>query len=319
MEPVKLQVRACVSRILGFLPPGLVMRLRRLHRSSKPGSARRSTYFALLNIVRHRHLDARAESVRIDELELSLYNDNSIITKRLFYLGQYEGKEAHWWKYFCERARDVVEFGANTGVYSIVGARVPGVLRYTAIEPHPRCADVLRRNLRLNHVSNVTVVEAAVVGSEGPSQMELCVPFLDADLTPTGGSLVLSQYSDRKPRETILVRTVEARPYVENADLIKMDIEGQELSVLEAVQDILATRKPTIFLEVLPDNLRLREYIPELCRLCGYEAYAIAEDGLDQFVGGDVSRTDHYRQYGTRDLILTVSSVPLKDLALPGR
>ena len=42
-----------------------------------------------------------------------------------FYLGQYEGKEAHWWKYFCEHARYIVEFAANTGGYSIVGARVP--------------------------------------------------------------------------------------------------------------------------------------------------------------------------------------------------
>jgi FkbM family methyltransferase len=316
MEPVKLQVRAGLKLVLGLLPPGFIMRLRRLHRLSEPGSTRRRVYFAILNILRHRHIDASQESVRIDELDLSLYNDNSIITKRLFYLGQYEGKEAYWWKYFCERARDIVEFGANTGLYSIIGARVPGVVHYTAIEPHPRCAEVLRRNLQINRVRNVTVVEAAVVGKEGPTQMELCVPYLDADQTPTGGSLVLDQYSRRKPRQRVMVRVVQARPYFEHAELIKMDIEGEELSVLEAVQDILARRKPTIFLEVLPANVHLREYVQVLCQSCGYQVFAITEDGLYPLAAADVPRVDNYDLFGTRDIILTASPALPADMVL---
>jgi len=274
----------------------------------------------MLNVLRHRHLDPDTETIRIDELDLSLWNDNSIISKRLFYLGQYEGRETQWWRSFCGQARDIVEFGANTGLYTIVGARASDVARYTAIEPHPRCAQVLRRNLSINDVANVTVVEAAVVGKESPREMELCIPFLDADATPTGGSLVLSELSDRPPRERIMVRTVAARPFFEHAELVKMDIEGQELNVLRSVQDLLVQRKPTIFLEVLPENLPLRNYLPELCQLCGYQVYAITEDGLRQVAPAEVPRLDHYGLFGTRDLILTASAVPPTSSApSPGR
>jgi FkbM family methyltransferase len=317
MEPLKLQVRSCLSLVLGFLPSELIMRLRQLHRSSSPHSARRRLYTAILSVLRHRHLDAKAESIRIDELDLSLYNDNSIITKRLFYLGQYEGSEAYWWKYFCERARDVVEFGANTGLYSIIGARAPGVTRYTAIEPHPRCAEVLRRNLKLNGLVNVTVVEAAAVGKAGPAMVELWIPLLDADLTPAGGSLVLHHDSRSRAREKILVRTVEARQYFEHAELIKMDIEGGELSILEAAQDILANKRPTIFVELLPENVRLGHFLPELCRQCGYQVFAITEDGLQPLVANELLQVDQYRQFGTRDLILTTYSAIPSDMVLP--
>jgi FkbM family methyltransferase len=317
MEPLKLQVRACLSLMLGLLPPKLIMRLRRLHRASEPHSARRWVYTKILGVLRHRHLDPKAQSIRIDELDLSLYNDNSILTKRLFYLGQYEGTETYWWKYFCERARDIVEFGANTGLYSIVGARVPGVARYTAIEAHPRCAQVLRQNLKLNGLTNVTVVEAAAIGKAGPAMMELRIPLLDADMTPAGGSLVFHQDPHSRPRETILVRTVEARQYFEHAELIKMDIEGGELSILEAAQDILAHRKPTIFVELLPENVGLGEFIPELCQRCGYQTFAITEDGLQPLAAKELSQVDQYRQFGTRDLILTTYSELPAEMVLP--
>src|SRR4051812_11465761 len=99
MEPVKLQIRSALSLMLDVLPHGLITRLRRLHRSSKPGSTPRRIYFSTLNILRHRHLDPKVKSIRIDELDLSMHNDNSIITKRLYYLGEYEGREAYWWKH----------------------------------------------------------------------------------------------------------------------------------------------------------------------------------------------------------------------------
>src|SRR5207249_1025245 len=107
--------------------------------------------------------------------------------------------------------------------------------------------------------------------------------------------------------------------FMESADLIKMDIEGQELYVLESVEDILAERRPTIFVEVLRRNAQLREYIPELCSRCGYEVFAIADDGLHRLSASEVPRRDHYQEFGTRDLVLTVgTSVPTTALVPRG-
>ncbi len=40
------------------------------------------------------------------------------------------------------------------------------------------------------------------------------------------------------------------------ADLIKIDVEGFELSVLKGGEDIIRTSKPTLFIELDDDNLR---------------------------------------------------------------
>jgi len=306
VEPLRLRLRDTASRILGLVPEAAVQRLRRAHRQSRAGSVGHQVYSGLLRVLRYRHLDRRMEFLRLEDFDLSLYNDNSVLTKRLYYLGEYESSEAYWWKYFCARAQVVVEFGANTGFYTIVGARSPGIVRYTAVEPHPYCAAVLRRNIAANGVERATVIEAAVVGTAHADTMDLWIPIRDADMTPTGGSLDLNRHGDGRARQRIPVRVAEARQYLGAADLLKLDIEGQEFEVLHSVEGILAERRPTIFVEVLKRNVQLRDYIPQLSKVCGYEVYAIGPTALHHVTVSEVSQGDHYRQFGTRDLILTV-------------
>src|SRR4051794_19050077 len=100
MEPLRLRLRGAFSALLGLLPTGLVQRLRTAHRHSGRASLRRRLYSEILEIVRYRHLDTRLEFVRIDEFDLLLHNDNSVLTKRLFYFGEYESSEAYWWRHF---------------------------------------------------------------------------------------------------------------------------------------------------------------------------------------------------------------------------
>jgi hypothetical protein len=89
------------------------------------------------------------QAVNLDEMGVKLFNDNSVLLKRLFYLGEYEASEWRWWREWREHASHVVEFAANAGLYSVVDARAPSITQHVAIEPHPYTAAVLRQGSSL--------------------------------------------------------------------------------------------------------------------------------------------------------------------------
>ena len=168
---MRLLLRSMLSVVLALVPYSWIENVRGRHRAAGRGSARRRLYRALLNVLRHRGIQPSIDVVAVDDPlggEIRLSNDDSALTRRLFYLGEYEGSEWYWWVRWCARASSVVELGANTGFYTILGGRSPTLRQYVAVEPHPHTAAVLRRNLELNRVSRVRVVEAAVVGTPMP-------------------------------------------------------------------------------------------------------------------------------------------------------
>ena len=304
VPPVKLVLRALVARALSFLPWRAVDAVRRSRLTATPGGARDRALLAVLNVLRHRPLEPAITAVRIEPMGITFSNDDSVLTRRLVFLGDYEAGEWRWWDFWCRRVARVVEFGANTGLYSVVGGRVPTLEAYVAVEPHPHTAQVLRTNLALNAVTRVRVVEAAVVGKPDQPRMELHVPVRDRDRTPTGAFLATPGVNDGA-RASILVDVVEARTLLEGAQLVKMDIEGQELTVLRSVEDLLAAHAPTIFLELRGGSRDLRDYVPTLCRRCGYRAFAIQRARLQPVDLDALPHLDFRREFGTRDVILT--------------
>jgi hypothetical protein len=74
--------------------------------------------------------------VNLDEMGVKLFNDHSVLLKRLFYLGEYEASEGRWWREWREHpSHHVVEFGAKTGLYSVVDARTPSITHHAPSSP----------------------------------------------------------------------------------------------------------------------------------------------------------------------------------------
>lgn len=82
-----------------------------------------------------------------------------------------------------------MEVGANVGYFSVQAALENSELLYTAVEPHPYVASVLRRNLALNGITTVDVIEAAAVSDASQTTVELAVPNVDHFAAPAGGLL----------------------------------------------------------------------------------------------------------------------------------
>lgn len=126
----------------------------------------------------------------------------------------------------------VIDAGASTGFISSVFAKMVGSSgQVICIEPDPLSVQSLREAIRINHLDNCTILNGALSSRVGR-----------AWLSPDGGaSRVIGgdaqqSYSDRVQVETINIpalfeRVAELRPA--QIRLIKMDIEGSEVEVLD--------------------------------------------------------------------------------------
>ena len=146
----------------------------------------------------------------------------------------------------------VIDVGANFGYYSCLAG---SLMRQTpnsqvfAIEPNPEMLRLLERNIYINwSMSPIHVMAVAV--ADTPGERDLFVPKGlpgQASLTPptTGldrNHVIAPELECHRTKVDTLDRLFPA-PF--SADLIKIDVEGEEIAVLEGARDLIA-RSPNL-------------------------------------------------------------------------
>jgi FkbM family methyltransferase len=141
------------------------------------------------------------------------------------------------------------DIGANVGYYTILASRLVGPRgRVFAFEPLVRNVAYLYRHVYLNRADNVTIVPAAC------SDALRLASFLPGDNVAVG-HLVGEENGSGVPVVTVAVdQIVELTGVVPN--VLKIDVEGAELSVLRGASDTLAAARPIVFLSTHSAGLR---------------------------------------------------------------
>jgi FkbM family methyltransferase len=146
----------------------------------------------------------------------------------------------------------VVDAGAHIGVFTLMAARRVGPSgRVLAFEPSPGSRELLARNVRANGLSWVKVYPAALADAPGTEA------FYAADAA--AGNPVGDTLSPIPGREAVSVPVLRlddvlAEAGVSAVDLLKVDVEGAELRLLEgAPRTLAATRR--IVMEVHPPRV----------------------------------------------------------------
>ena len=122
-----------------------------------------------------------------------------------------------------DRYRTAADIGANLGLHSLLMSRCGWAV--TAYEPDPNHLEVLRRNLLLNEVSAVQVVEAAVSDTSGFSE------FVRVQGNTTSSHLAGAKdpYGDV---ERFKVTVDSIKDIMQRVDFVKLDVEGQEKAII---------------------------------------------------------------------------------------
>lgn len=306
----KLAVRDAYASCLSLLPMSLLDPLRALLPSASTTTRRRTVAEFLLRALRYRHLDNSIDSFSPpDRPDVRFANVDSLIVRRVYWLGQggYEGPESHLWERCCSRATGILEIGANIGFYTVLGARAAAGVRYVAVEPHPISVGILRRNVALNALSHVHVVNAAAVGKKSAGQMTLMVPLQDHDAAPSGAYLeTAAEGQSRQSRPTEVVSVLEAAELMDGIDLLKLDVEGHEHEILSSIAHYVEAKRPTIFVEVLDETPRLRALLSSWCERIGYSAFVFRNGRLTNLPPADLLRMKLWQLHDLRDVILSV-------------
>ncbi len=156
----------------------------------------------------------------------------------------------------------IVDGGANTGLFSLTAiARWPGV-PIVAFEPVPSNLEAIESHLKANHAENLVRIErAALAGVDGSKRFFIreanqgsFSADLPADCAIDVDCRMLAPYLPSNP---------------ETLKLIKLDIEGAEVEVLDALFKNGGLKKTIIIME-LHNTPVTRPWIEDLAQRIGY-------------------------------------------------
>jgi FkbM family methyltransferase len=146
----------------------------------------------------------------------------------------------------------IVDVGAYSGVISILCAKVNAGAVVHAFEPNPYACKLLIRNVQANNLSNVTLHKLAL--SNITTKQNL---YLKNASGVTATSSLERDYPNNVAieGEVISVNTCTLDEYFESSiDLVKIDVEGHELQVLQGMRQHLLNSHPIVVTEALTYN-----------------------------------------------------------------
>lgn len=160
----------------------------------------------------------------------------------------------------------VFDVGANIGFFSLLAAALAGPTgRVEAFEPVPANAEATRANAALNGFHTVTVHEVAVSDHQGFER--LCVPAETswAHLADRGWH----RDTEREFTVPLVVLDQEiAEGRVPVPSVVKIDVEGSEVSVLSGLRETLAANDLIVICELHRTN----DEVVHLMSALGYTA-----------------------------------------------
>lgn len=188
-------------------------------------------------------------------------------------LGLYEPGVARALRQYVQPGSCCLDVGAHLGYYTILMARLTGRDGLVvAFEPFPENVTALQENLRLNGVENVRLEECALAGRSG--NLELTYPTNEAmPSTPSahGYKVGKAMATVTVPARTLDDALAQVKSVGRNPQLVKMDIEGAELEVLQGAEHLLRDVRPILVVEVHGWRAGLGEAIQALLAQARYE------------------------------------------------
>jgi FkbM family methyltransferase len=136
----------------------------------------------------------------------------------------------------------VVDAGAHIGVVTVLLAGLAPLGHVHAFEPVPENHAHLTANVAANALDNVTVHRAAVFDTDGEISVEYDATYPGGSHVGQGGATVPSVRFD----------TWAAAAELDRLDLVKLDVEGVELAVLDGATETLRRFRPILVVECNP-------------------------------------------------------------------
>ncbi|WP_225335207.1 FkbM family methyltransferase [Halomicrobium urmianum] len=175
------------------------------------------------------------------------------------------------------------DIGANVGTYMCFVSSKLKTGNVVGFEPEPENAVRLRENLAQNELE-AQVFEVALSDTDGTIELAL-----------TGENAGEGEHAiaTEEHQETREVQTAKGDTFVQSHEIpvpsvVKIDVEGAELSVLEGMQQTLQNHCRLVYLEIHPDKIEDYGGTPaDACTLLediGFEIEKLEQRGRQYFI-----------------------------------
>jgi FkbM family methyltransferase len=171
------------------------------------------------------------------------------------------------------------DIGANSGYYSLLSAAF-GAKNVIAFEPADDIADLLNANIKRSTLDQkIQLKRLAISSNSGISK--IYYPEASHGLIETSASLNPTFRSTHEKTAEVQVETLDNAliGIITNNEklLLKIDVEGHDLAVLEGAARIIAEQRPAIIIELLP-GVELGSFVSFL-KNNKYAHYTLSCDG----------------------------------------
>lgn len=218
--------------------------------------------------------------------DLAVYTTaDNYIEHAILFGGAYENEIRTLINFSLKPGFNALDIGANIGIQSIrMSNRVGTDGKVYAFEPLTYLQKKLKKNLALNHCTNVEVFSIALSDAEEHRSVHI------SEHNWNQGTFSLNQPDNGQAHQELVVKIGDLIPEIaglERLDLIKIDVEGFELHVLRGLKNTIARHRPRIIFEY--DNAywsRTGQSIADcfvMLHQYGYQLYQIYPAGC-QFV-----------------------------------
>ena len=170
----------------------------------------------------------------------------------------------------------VADVGAHIGFLSMFMARQVGPEgEVIGIEPSPIAAAQFRRNVEINELRNVRVIEAAVSDAAGEARFLLLAHPTTSHLAERG---------PEQPGQGVTVPLVRLDDLIfgdggpGRLDVAKLDVEGHEAAVLRGAVRVLHESRPKLLIEV-----HTPAALADCLRQLGHASYTVVTTRPDRY------------------------------------
>jgi FkbM family methyltransferase len=200
-----------------------------------------------------------------------------------FWYGYYSRDVVLLLKRLLKRGATVFDVGANIGEIALVAANCVGRKgRVYAFEPVSTLFQSLEKNIAINQLDHIAAFQRGLADRDGRTVIyKQRGSFSDGTVHEGLGSIFASE-SRSEPIEEIQLTTMDQLVKEQNVrrlDLVKIDVEGAELSVLRGSIATLERFRPYIILELQSQTANSAGHeqteILELIENLGYSIYTI--------------------------------------------
>lgn len=158
----------------------------------------------------------------------------------------------------------IIDIGAHIGAFTILAAKK--AKKVYSFEPHPENFKLLKENIALNNLTNITATKKAITDKKGIFPL-----YISKSNTGSHSIFLREEQSGTTPVQTITIIEFIKAKKIKKIGLLKIDCEGAEYPILETLPEKTFELIEQISMECHPIQNSSPEQLKTLLQKRGFD------------------------------------------------